>query len=116
MRSITARLATIVARTSSASETRAPSAIASRSSSSSGPDVIATSRTSGHLVNVPRAGHALEVVLAAIDELEPRTHDELLHRRRHEHLPGPRHRRDASADVHREALHLAVGALDLASV
>src|SRR5437867_1743410 len=39
-------------------------------------------------IEPPRAGNALELVFAALLELDPGAGDEILYRRRHEHLAG----------------------------
>ena len=65
---------------------------------------------------VPLAGDALELVLAAIVELEAGADDEVLDRARDEDLAGAGERRDPCADVDREAGDVVRLDLDLADV
>src|SRR5262245_6964947 len=67
-------------------------------------------------VEMPSAGNALQLVLASIVELEPRTGDEILHRARHEDLVGLGERGDTLADVHRHASDVVAAKLELARV
>src|SRR5205085_6553659 len=64
----------------------------------------------------PRAGHALELVLAALLEGDPGAGDEIAHRARDEHLARPGERRDPRTGVDGDAAHLAVRELALAGV
>jgi hypothetical protein len=66
---------------------------------------------------VPRLRNALELVLAAILELEPGAGDKIMRRRRHEHLAWSGAGGYARADMHRDAARLiATQTLDLAGV
>src|SRR6185437_10462815 len=69
-----------------------------------------------HLEQSPLAGHALEVVHAAVVEVDPGASDEVLHGARDEHLSPASQRRDARANVHGEPADLPVDALALAGV
>src|SRR4029077_9918809 len=68
-----------------------------------------TARSLGiHGVEPPRAGHTLELVLAALVELDARPGYKVLHGLRDEHLTGARRGRDTGADHDREARDLAL--------
>ncbi len=59
-------------------------------------------------------GHALQLVLAAVLERDPRADDEVLDRARHEHLAGPALSPDPRADVDGEPPDVVADQLDLA--
>src|SRR5215208_399043 len=64
----------------------------------------------------PFAGHALELVRAAIGELDPRPGDQVLDRARDEQLPRPRAGSDARPDMHRDPADVLAPQLALAGV
>ena len=64
----------------------------------------------------PRAGHASEFTFAAVGEPVPGAGDDVAHCRGHQHLAGPRQRRDARSDVHGHARDVITTNLDLAGV
>src|SRR6266700_2382158 len=66
------------------------------------PPVVVTG-SSSHGEHLPLTGHALQLVPAAVDELDARAGDEIAHRARDEYLARARERRDARADVHGDA-------------
>src|SRR5438876_5146525 len=59
-----------------------------------------------HSVKAPPLGQALQLVLAAVLELDPGARDKVLHRSRDEDLTRPRRCSDARPDVHGDAGHL----------
>jgi hypothetical protein len=63
---------------------------------------------------VPGLGDALELVLAAVFELDSRAGDEVLYRARDEHLPGLGEGGDPGADVNGDAAGLVVDQFALA--
>ncbi len=69
-----------------------------------------------HRPQPPWAGHALEVVLAAVLEVEAGAGHQVLHGLGDEHLAGPRVRAHAGADVHGDPGDVVAGQLDLARV
>src|SRR5918912_3540752 len=73
-------------------------------------------RTSASRIDLPRPGHALELVLAALLEGDPRAGDEVAHRARDEDLTRPGQRRDPRAGVDGDPAHLPVRELALAGV
>src|SRR5438477_537177 len=70
----------------------------------------------GDGIEPPRAGHALQLVLAALVERQPGAGHEVLDRRRDEHLSGARERGHARADVDGEAAELVAQPLTLPRV
>src|SRR6266702_2471200 len=73
-------------------------------------------REGGDLVQAPVARHPFELVLAAIRELDPRPHHQVLDRAGHQHAAVPGQRHDPGGDVHGQAGDLAAVDLDLAGV
>src|SRR5262245_6292372 len=67
-------------------------------------------------IKPPLARHALQLVDAAVGELDPRTGDKILDRARHEHLAGLRHRGHAGTRRHGNAAELAVEPLAFSGV
>src|SRR5439155_14268681 len=70
----------------------------------------------GDGIEPPRAGHALQLVLASLVEGEPGAGHEVLHGGRDEHLPGARERGHSRADVDRQAAELVTQSLALPRV
>src|SRR5207302_2758992 len=70
----------------------------------------------GDRVQTPFAGHALELAVAAVDELEARPGDEIANGAGDKHLARARLPGDARADRHSDAGDLAVGQLALPRV
>src|SRR5919197_3887134 len=75
-----------------------------------------TGRTSASRIEPPRAGDALQLVLAALLEVDPGAGDEVANGARDEHLARPGERRHARAGVHGDPAHLPVRQLALAGV
>src|SRR5581483_1868225 len=71
-------------------------------------------RSRAHREQPPRVGHALQLVHAAVLELDPGAGDEVLHRLRDDDLPGARARCDPRGDVHGDAAQLVAEPLALA--
>jgi hypothetical protein len=74
-----------------------------------------TSRGCGE-VDPPRAGDALEGVLAPVLESDPGARDQVLHSGGHQHLPRPGQRRHPGADVDCDSADVVSGELDLPGV
>src|SRR6185503_1857614 len=82
------------------------------------PDPATVPASSGRLdrVHQPGAGNAPELVLPAFGEDDARARDQVCHRAGDQDLVRGRERRDARADVDRDAPQISVRDLDLAGV